>query len=97
MLCPLSSIAVVWLLFFHAHMHTYAQMHKTCTTCGETPLHTDTDNRYIQTHATQTYTSAHADIHIHMHICLHTHTYIHSKEIVTSNLLLNQNWPNLLL
>ena len=84
----------------HRHMHT--QTHRDRYT---TNLHMcQHSDKCIHTN-THMYRGTDTQIQIHTDICMfaHIHTYAHrcicgkSKEIVTSNPLLIQNWPKLLL
>ena len=69
------------------HMHRHSDMHTHRHTDVQRYWHTDTD----------------IDTHRHMHVCIHIQTHTHwfacgkSKEIVSSNPLLSQNGPKLLL
>ena len=75
----------IQILYLAYHRLTHAQTLRHTHTHMYRDWHTDTDT------------------HRHMHVCIHTQTHTHwyacrkSKEIVSSNPLLSQNWPKLLL
>ena len=67
------------------------------------PMHRHSDMHTHRHAHVQRHWHTDTDTHRHMHVCIHIQTHTHwyasgkYKEIVSSNPLLSQNWPKLLL